>query len=75
MREYTIQGDATGKRYLRIIGEISSGYEVVIIREMDGYVREHHDIMARHLFDTCLRTGYLTPRETAPDVELRSAVS
>lgn len=49
--------------YLTIVREMEDGYVVRIIRDMDGYEDVKTDYISRELFESCIRTGYLTPVE------------
>lgn len=40
--------------------EINEGYIVKIIRDRDGFEDISTDFLSRDLFESCLRTGYLT---------------
>lgn len=46
--------------YMTIIREIDEGYIVQIVRDKDGYEDVSTDFMSKELFDSCIRTGYLT---------------
>mgnify|MGYP003474057135 CR=1 FL=1 len=40
--------------------KIFDGFVVQIVRDMDGYEDIKTDYISRELFDSCIRTGYLT---------------
>lgn len=46
--------------YLTIVREMEDGYVVRIIRDMDGYEDVKTDYISKELFESCIRTGYLT---------------
>ena len=45
---------------LTIIKEMEDGYVVKIVRDEDGYDDVTTDYISKTLFDSCIRTGYLT---------------
>ncbi len=59
VKQYRIKG--AGEQYLKVVRETSEGVSVVITRIDSGWKEEMKDFMPRSLFETCLRTDYLTP--------------
>lgn len=51
--------------FLTIERESEDGFIVRIVRELDGYEKVTTDFLARSLFESCLRTGYITKVENA----------
>ena len=58
-KEYRIKG--AGEQYLKVTRETQKGYSVVLTRMESGWTEEQKEFMPRSLFETCLRTDYLTP--------------
>lgn len=46
--------------YMTIVREMDDGYVVRIVRDKDGYEDVTTDYLSKELFDSCVRTGYLT---------------
>ncbi len=59
IKEYRIKG--AGEQYLKVTKETQKGYSVVITKVESGWKEEQKEFMPRTLFETCLRTDYLTP--------------
>ena len=57
---YTIRGDDPEKKFLEIVEEKPDGYEVKITSIGENYCMCMKDYMPRTLFNTCIRTGYLS---------------
>jgi hypothetical protein len=57
--EYRIKG--AGEQYLKVTKETQKGFSVVITRVESGWKEEKKEFLPRSLFETCLRTDYLTP--------------
>lgn len=59
MKRYCIKSRPGRAEYLDIINETDGGYQIRLVKQSDGdeYIRE--DYIDRHLFDICLKTGYL----------------
>jgi hypothetical protein len=57
--EYRIKG--VGEQYLKVTKETKNGFSVVITKVESGWKEEKKEFMPRTLFETCLRTDYLTP--------------
>ncbi len=45
---------------MSIVREVDDGYVVRIVRDRDGYNDITTDYISKALFDSCIRTGYLT---------------
>jgi len=50
---------------MTIVREVEDGYVVRIVRDQDGYNEVKTDYISKSLFDSCVRTGYLTKVEQA----------
>ena len=49
--------------YMTILKELNDGYVIRIVRDMDGYEEVKTDFLSKELFESCIRTGYLTEIE------------
>ena len=48
---------------MTIVKEMDDGFVVRIVRDRDGYDEVKTDFISHSLFDSCVRTGYLTKIE------------
>jgi hypothetical protein len=48
---------------MTILEEVDDGYIVRIVRDKDGYEEVITDFISKMLFDSCVRTGYITKIE------------
>lgn len=60
MKSYTLKSIGKNTDYMTIVRELEDGFVVKIVRDMDGYDDVKTDYISKELFDSCLRTGYLT---------------
>ena len=60
MKSYTLKSIGKNTDYMTILREMEDGFVVKIVRDMDGYEDVKTDYISRELFDSCIRTGYLT---------------
>ncbi|MCI5831126.1 MAG: hypothetical protein UHY90_02410 [Treponema sp.] len=67
MAYYTLKSIGNSSDYMTIVKETEDGYVVKIVRDKDGYDEVTTDFISKSLFDSCIRTGYLTKIETAED--------
>ena len=58
--------------YLTVEKELDDGFVIRIVRDKDGYEEIATDFISKVLFDSCIRTGYLTEIEI-PQVAVVSA--
>lgn len=65
MKAYRIKGSQDRKEVLEILRESAEGYQVRIVRDRSGWLEEKKEFMPRELFETCLRTSYLTEMPAA----------
>lgn len=63
MGTYTLKTIGTSTDYMTIVREMDDGYVVRIVRDKDGYEDVTNDYISKALFDSCVRTGYLTKVE------------
>jgi hypothetical protein len=68
MDEYKVKGSEGVQTYLSILGEEGDGYNVKIKTVTEYNTKEVYQHLSRHLFEACLRTGYLTKLETETSV-------
>ena len=60
MKSYTLKSIVKNTDYMTIVREMEDGFVVKIVRDLDGYEDIKTDYISRELFDSCIRTGYLT---------------
>lgn len=60
MKSYTLKSIGKNTDYMTIIREMDDGFVVRIVRDLDGYKDVKTDYISRELFESCIRTGYLT---------------
>ncbi|HOC28317.1 MAG TPA: hypothetical protein PKH40_01435 [Treponemataceae bacterium] len=63
MKSYYIRSREGFADYLSVLRETDEGYMVRIYRDLDGYEEILDEYMSTELFDSCVRTGYLTEME------------
>jgi hypothetical protein len=59
MKRYRIKCRPDHVEYFDIIEEIEDGYLVRLTRIYDGSEKISEETMTRHLFNICLKTGYI----------------
>ena len=60
MKSYSLKSLGNKNDYMTILKETDDGYVIKIVRDLDGYEDVKTDFLSRELFESCLRTGYLT---------------
>ena len=60
MGTYTLKSIGKNTDYMTVFREMDDGYVVKIVRDKDGYDDITTDYISKALFDTCIRTGYIT---------------
>ena len=60
MGTYTLKSIGKATDYMTIVREMDDGYVVRIVRDKDGYEDITNDYISKSLFESCVRTGYLT---------------
>jgi hypothetical protein len=67
MKRYCVKGRSGRIEYFDILREIEDGFLIRLTRIIDGDERIIEEPMTRHLFNICLKTGYIyeTPLEAA----------
>ncbi|MCK9171511.1 MAG: hypothetical protein M0P01_13960 [Treponema sp.] len=63
MKSYTLKSIGNTSDYMTVVREMEDGYVVRIVRDRDGYDEVKTDYISRELFDSCIRTGYLSEIE------------
>ena len=66
MQTYLLKSHSQSNDYMTLLEEVDEGYIVRIVRDKDGY-EVITDFISKMLFDSCVRTGYITKVE---DVKL-----
>ena len=59
MKQFRVKGVPGVETYVRLLGENSEGYVILITSMSEAGIRETEETISRHLFDACVRTGYL----------------
>lgn len=67
MGTYTLKSIKNSNDYMTIVRELDDGYVVRIVRDKDGYNDITTDYISKTLFESCIRTGYITKVQTAED--------
>lgn len=65
MGNYTLKSIGKSTDYMTILREVEDGYVVRIVRDRDGFEEVTTDYISKTLFESCIRTGYLTRIEVA----------
>ena len=60
MKSFAFKSIGNKQDFLTIVREMDDGYVVRIIRDLDGYEDVKTDYISKELFESCIRTGYLT---------------
>ncbi len=60
MGTYTLKSIGKSTDYMTVVREMDDGYVVRIVRDEDGYEDITTDYISKALFDSCIRTGYIT---------------
>ncbi|MDR2048760.1 MAG: hypothetical protein LBP69_04830 [Treponema sp.] len=59
MKRYCIKSLPNKAEYLDILNEPDDGYKIRLTRSSNGDTKVREDFINRHLFDICVKTGYL----------------
>ena len=59
MKRFCIKCQAGRLEYFDIISEDDNGFTIRLTRLSDGNERIVEETMSRHLFDICIKTGYI----------------
>ena len=60
MKRYYIKTRPDKAEYIEIISETDEGYNIRLTKISDGDQKIREDFINRHLFDICVKTGYLS---------------
>jgi len=72
MGTYTLKSIGKKSDYMTIVREMDDGYVVRIVRDKDGYEDVTTDYISKALFDSCVRTGYLTKVSEAEKIAVNA---
>ncbi|MDR2096233.1 MAG: hypothetical protein LBP76_12080 [Treponema sp.] len=67
VKRYNIKNQTGKIEYFDIIKEIEDGYLVRLTRISDGNEKILDSFLTRHLFEICLKTGYISQFESNAD--------
>ncbi len=59
MKRYCIKCEAGRVEFLDILRETDEGFVTRVVRVKDGYEKVVEDFMPHHLFEMCLKTGFI----------------
>ena len=60
IKSYSLKILVNKNDYITILKETDDGYVIKIVRDLDGYEDTKTDFLSKELFESCIRTGYLT---------------
>lgn len=58
--EYRVKGNGNYTMYVEILEEFEDSYKLNMRRVSESSVREKTEMMSKHLFELCVRTGFIT---------------
>jgi len=64
LKRYCIKSRVGRIEFFDVVGENNDGYRIRLTRVSDGKERIVEEIMTKHLFDICVKTGYIYELET-----------
>jgi len=65
MKRYCIKCEPGRVEFLDVLRETDDGFFVRVVRMKDGYDKVIEEFMARHLFEMCVKTGFISPAADA----------
>ncbi|MFQ3548059.1 MAG: hypothetical protein SNJ56_06945 [Termitinemataceae bacterium] len=65
MKRYCIKCETGRVEFLDILYETEEGFMTRVVRVKDGYEKTIEEFMPHHLFELCIKTGYIYPVESA----------
>ena len=65
MKRYYIKSRPDRLEYLDILSETDEGYKIRLTKICDGDEKIREEFINRHLFDICVKTGYLSELSAA----------
>ena len=63
MKIYDVKSFNKRDDYMEMLDETADGYKIRICRDLDGYYDIKEDFLSKEMFESCIRTGYLTERQ------------
>ncbi|MDR2181136.1 MAG: hypothetical protein LBN92_00490 [Treponema sp.] len=60
MKRYCVKSRPGRSEFLDILHETDSGYRIRLTKRSDGNERILEEFIDRHLFDMCVKTGFLS---------------
>jgi len=60
MKRYYIKSQPGKEEYLDVLTETDDGYKIRLTKIGDGYEKIREEFINHHLFDICIKTGYLS---------------
>ena len=61
MKRYNIKSLPDRQEYIDILKETENEFYIRFTRINDGSIKTREEMMSKHLFNTCVQTGYLYP--------------
>ncbi|MFO8063831.1 MAG: hypothetical protein ACQETQ_02070 [Spirochaetota bacterium] len=59
-KHYKVKGIAGLETYVWVLAEETEGYRILLRTYSQDNVKESEEFISFHLFDACVRTGYLS---------------
>jgi hypothetical protein len=59
MKRYCIKCEPGRVEFLDVLRQTDDGFFVRVVRVKDGYDKVTDEFMARHLFEMCVKTGFI----------------
>ena len=59
MKRFCIKCEPGRVEFLDVLRETDEGFHVRVVRVKDGYDKVIEEFLARHLFEMCVKTGYI----------------
>ncbi|MDR2185150.1 MAG: hypothetical protein LBO80_05715 [Treponema sp.] len=60
MKRYCIKSQPGSAEYLDVLDEKEDGFIIRVTRIRGGYEKILEEFISRHLFDVCLKTGFIS---------------
>lgn len=67
METYALRTLQDTNDFVTILEETDEGYIIRIVRDKDGYDEVTTEFLSREMFESCVRTGYMTKIESAEE--------
>lgn len=64
METYALRTLQDSNDFVTILKETDDGYIIRIVRDKDGYDEVTKEFLSKEMFESCIRTGYLTKVES-----------